>query len=113
MAPENPLEGALGPDTDWIHFTVEVPEGAVAMELTMFGTVESTDDDLDLYLRLSGPPDLSLWNFRPYTSLSTESITVNANTVPALLPGVWYGAVHRYSGGGSFVVSVVYTMQTP
>ncbi len=81
------LHGVDGADGTFYSFYVDVPPNTSAVTFSIAGN----NGDADLYVRRAGPPTFTLWDWRPYTSASNESVTVNA---PA--PGRWYFAVHGY-----------------
>lgn len=81
----------------WDHYTLFVPSNATQLQVVMTGT-----NDADLYIKQGSQPTSSSWDFRPYLSGSSESVTVSGSSSPALVPGTtYYISVCGYSSSAS------------
>ena len=87
---------AVGPSSgvagSKIYYAFTVPAGAAQAVFAMTGT----SGDSDLYVRYSAVPTESSWDYRPYDSVSNETVTVNN---PAA--GTWYVMVRGYTAYAS------------
>ena len=70
------------------YYTLVVPTGATQAVFSIAGSA----GDADLYVRYGAIPSTSNWDFRPYTSSSNETVTVNSPRA-----GTWYVMVRAYS----------------
>jgi serine protease len=87
--PVTGLSGSQGSET---FFTIEVPEGAENLEISISGGT----GDADLYVRYGAAPTQSTWDCRPYLNGNNETCT---ESEPAA--GTWHIMIHgwqAYSG---------------
>jgi len=62
-------------------------------------------------VRRGALPTFTEFDFRPYTFSGNETVTVNAQTTPALSGGIWYCSVHGYEAG-SFLIRATFTVES-
>lgn len=79
------LSGATG---EWIYYRVDVPAGAVSLEVTISGG----SGDADLYTYAGDRPTTGLYDCRPYQSGNNETCTLSNPTA-----GFHYVGLHAYS----------------
>ena len=83
---------AVGPLSDarlaQQHYVFTVPAGATQAVFSIAGG----PGDADIYVRRGAAPTTSTWDYRPYRSTSTETVTVNNPQA-----GTWYLMVRAYS----------------
>ncbi len=65
--------------------------------------VEGPDDaDFDLYVRKGEPPTVDKWDFRAFSALANERISI-----PAEVGATYYVMVRSFDGAGNFTLNVV------
>ena len=104
----SPVTATVTPGS-WVHYTLDVPADSVALTLAMSGA----DGDADLYVRKSGQPTASSYDFRPFRNDSNETVSVTRTTTPALSPGTWYVSVNGYSAAAFTLTPTRTTGATP
>ncbi|MDX2175436.1 MAG: endonuclease [Candidatus Sumerlaeia bacterium] len=87
----------------WKNYTVVVPAGSTQLTIAMTGT-----NDADLYVRRGSLATLTSYDFRPYLGGSSETVTVNGSSSPALVAGsTYYVSVYGYSSStSSFTLNI-------
>lgn len=81
----------------WDHYTIYVPSNATQLQIVMTG-----NNDADLYVKSGSQPTASSWDFRPYVGGSSETVTINSSSSPALNTGVtYYISVYGYASATS------------
>lgn len=98
-----PLTNLFGAVGSVRRFTVDVPPGTDRLEARMQGGA----GDADLYARWAEPPDLVVFDHRPYVMGNSELIVAERPK-----PGVWHFMVHA-AAAYSNVTLLVFCLEEP
>ena len=84
----------------WLHFTLDVPNGMSALNVNMSGGT----GDADLYVRYAAQPTTRSYDCRPYENGNTESCNfTNPST------GTWYISIRAYRSFAGVTLEAQYT----
>ncbi len=99
------ISGQTVTNTTWNYYSIQVPAGTASLVIQM----TPTSADPDLYVRFGDIPDISNWDYRPYSAGTTQETV----TVPFPTPGTWYIGVRDYLTGTCSYSLVATTSTTP
>jgi vibriolysin len=95
-----PVPGLSGSAGNKKYYTLEVPEGATRLVVSLAGGT----GDGDLFVKYGAAPSTSLYDCRPYKSGNTESCTF-----PSPPAGTWYVMVNAYSAYSGATLKATYS----
>lgn len=82
---------------NWHHFYLEVPTNTTQLNIQV---TANGSGDADLYVKKTGQPTSSAYDFRPYLSGSNETVTISTSSSPPISGGGWYIGIYGYSTAG-------------
>ena len=94
------LSGLSGATGGWDHYFISVPEGATDLSFVMSGGT----GDADIYVKFGSQPTSTSYDFRPYKSGNSETVTIAAPSA-----GDYYFSLNAYSSYSSVSVAVNFT----
>src|SRR3989344_1202469 len=86
------------------HYKIFVPSGAIGLTVQTTGT-----GDIDLYIKKGNKATKDIWDFRPFTGESNETVEINNTTSTPISGGEWYIRVYGYSTS-SYTLTATYTV---
>lgn len=95
------LSGATG---SWAYYKIAVPASQTSLEIKTYNGT----GDCDLYVKRGALPTLSSYDYRPYKSGNTETVTVSN---PA--SGDWFIGLYGYAAFSGMSLQATYTGATP
>jgi Zn-dependent metalloprotease len=87
----------------WVYYKITVPSGQASLKINMSGGT----GDADLYVKLGQQPTLTVYDYRPYLTGNTESVSV---TNPAA--GDWYIGIEGYAAASGVSLTATYSAPT-
>jgi Lysyl oxidase/Chitobiase/beta-hexosaminidase C-terminal domain/Bacterial pre-peptidase C-terminal domain len=95
-----PLSGAKA---SLLYYSFTVPAGATQASFAINVTPGTAYNDADIYVKYGAVPTESVWDYRPYTDRSNETVTVAAPQA-----GTWYVMVRGYTAYSSVFVKALH-----
>ncbi|WP_143184915.1 LamG-like jellyroll fold domain-containing protein [Rubritalea squalenifaciens] len=95
---------------NWVYYTIQVPSTATMLEVDLVGT---NNKDGDLYIKQGANPTTNDWDFRPNMPTSNESVVIDANSSPALVPGATYHIGVNTTDNGNAGYTLTATITDP
>ncbi|HXH95208.1 MAG TPA: M4 family metallopeptidase, partial [Thermoanaerobaculia bacterium] len=94
------VTGIAGATGSWTYYKITVPASQASLKINMSGGT----GDADLYVKLGAQPSATVYDYRPYLTGNTESVSV---TNPAA--GDWYIGLNGYAAYSGVSLVATYT----